>query len=216
MFYYLFLESNIGNSRDCTFERLIKLRTRGKGVDYVLNCLSDEKLQASIRCLGRGGVFLEIGKFDMSNDTKIGLGVFLKEISFRSVMVDNLLLQTIENTRHIHGLIERDLETGIIQPLSSTVFQMDEIEQAYRFMSTGQHVGKVLIQVRQDVTDELTLPIRSLPRAYFDADKVYIIPGGLGGFGLELADWMVLRGARTLVLSSRRGVSSAYQMHRIR
>jgi fatty acid synthase len=38
----------------------------------------------------------------------------------------------------------------------------------------------------------------------------------LGGFGLELADWLVLRGARKLVLSSRSGVRTGYQSLRIR
>lgn len=83
-------ENNIGNSRDVSFEKLIMLRTKGKGVDYVLNSLSEEKLQASIRCLGKGGKFLEIGKFDMANDTKIGLSSFLNELSFHAIMVDKL------------------------------------------------------------------------------------------------------------------------------
>ena len=43
-----------------------------------------------------------------------------------------------------------------------------------------------------------------------------LITGGLGGFGLELADWLVLRGARKLVLTSRKGVTSGYQAMRIR
>jgi fatty acid synthase, animal type len=81
---------NIGNSRDTSFEKLVLLRTGGKGVDYVLNSLAEEKLQASIRCLGKGGKFLEIGKFDMANDTKIGLNSFLNELSFHSVMLDKL------------------------------------------------------------------------------------------------------------------------------
>jgi fatty acid synthase len=38
----------------------------------------------------------------------------------------------------------------------------------------------------------------------------------LGGFGLELADWLVLRGARKLVLSSRSGVRTGYQSFRVR
>ena len=81
---------NIGNSRSTSFEDMILIQTKGAGVDYVLNSLAEEKLQASIRCLGKGGKFLEIGKFDMANDTKIGLGNFLKELSFHSVMLDNL------------------------------------------------------------------------------------------------------------------------------
>lgn len=83
-------EENVGNSRDTSFEEMIQTRTNGVGVDYVLNSLSGEKLQASIRCLGKGGKFLEIGKFDMAANTKIGLGYFLKEISFNAVLVDNL------------------------------------------------------------------------------------------------------------------------------
>lgn len=206
------------------------MRTGGTGVDYVLNSLSDEKLLASVRCLGRGGVFLEIGKYDLANDTKLGLGVFLKEMSFRSVLADNLLLQSAEEALFIHALIERDLRAGVIQPLDATVFQMDEIEKAYRYLSTGQHVGKVLIRIRCDggggankkdgdaaaagVVAIPTIAVR--PRAYFDAEKVYVMPGGLGGFGLELTDWMIMRGARRVLLSSSRGISTKYQVYRMR
>jgi fatty acid synthase len=38
----------------------------------------------------------------------------------------------------------------------------------------------------------------------------------LGGFGLELADWLVLRGARKLVLTSRYGLKTGYQSSRVR
>ena len=38
----------------------------------------------------------------------------------------------------------------------------------------------------------------------------------MGGFGLELADWLVLRGARKLVLSSRNGIRTGYQSVRVR
>lgn len=35
--------------------------------------------------------------------------------------------------------------------------------------------------------------------------------GGLGGIGLELAEWLVKRGAKYLILSSRRGITNSYQ-----
>ena len=38
----------------------------------------------------------------------------------------------------------------------------------------------------------------------------------MGGFGLELADWLVLRGARKLGLSSRTGIRTGYQSLRVR
>lgn len=82
---------HIGNSRDTSFEDMVMTQTNGKGVDYVLNSLAEEKLRTSVRCLGQGGIFLEIGKFDMASDNKLGLGEFLRELSFHAVLVDNLL-----------------------------------------------------------------------------------------------------------------------------
>lgn len=41
--------------------------------------------------------------------------------------------------------------------------------------------------------------------------RSYIIVGGLGGFGLALADWLAQNGARHLVLTSRSGVSTGFQ-----
>lgn len=43
-----------------------------QGVDLVLNSLAEEKLQASVRCLAQHGRFLEIGKFDLSNNHPLG------------------------------------------------------------------------------------------------------------------------------------------------
>lgn len=43
-----------------------------------------------------------------------------------------------------------------------------------------------------------------------------MLSGGLGGFGLELADWLAIRGARKIVLTSRSGLRTGYQALRIR
>ncbi|EGI71162.1 Fatty acid synthase, partial [Acromyrmex echinatior] len=47
-------------------------------------------------------------------------------------------------------------------------------------------------------------------------DRSYIILGGLGGFGLELTDWLIIRGARNIVLISRNGIKNGYQRMKIR
>lgn len=51
---------------------------------------------------------------------------------------------------------------------------------------------------------------------YCHPQKTYIITGGLGGFGLELAQWLMDRGARHLVLTSRSGVKTGYQARKLR
>lgn len=46
----------------------------------------------------------------------------------------------------------------------------------------------------------------AIRRTFCPPSQSYIITGGLGGFGLELAQWLTERGARKLVLTSRSGI----------
>ncbi|KAM7359337.1 fatty acid synthase 3 [Cochliomyia hominivorax] len=208
-------ESHIGNSRDTSFEQMIHRETDGNGVDFVLNSLSEDKLLASVRCLAKCGHFLEIGKFDMANDNKLGMNCFLKEITFHAVLADRLLYATDEEIFHLKKLIDDDIATGVIQPLPTTVFPAHQIEQAFRYLIGGKHIGKVVIEVRDNPESLYTTPVYTVRQIYFKDNLSYIIPGGLGGFGLELADWMATRGARNIVLSSSRGISKGYQSYRI-
>ena len=77
-------DNNFCNSRDTSFEWDILRATNGKGVNLVLNSLAEEKLQSSVRPLAPHGRFLEIGKFDLSNNSPLGMAVFLKNVRFYS------------------------------------------------------------------------------------------------------------------------------------
>ncbi|XP_058818329.1 fatty acid synthase-like [Topomyia yanbarensis] len=207
---------NIGNSRDTSFEQMIKIRTNGKGVDYVLNSLAEEKLQASIRCLGKGGHFLEIGKYDMARNSKIAMSVMQKGLTFTSVMLDLMFNESRDYKLAYHQRMIRFLGSGIVRPLNRTVFDAVDVEQAMRFLASGKHMGKILLKIRENETDLDTLPIQYVPRVYCNPEQVHVVIGGLGGFGLELADWLIIRGCRRVVLSSSRGITKSYQEYRIK
>jgi len=113
-------------------------------------------------------------------------------------------------------LLDDDLKNGIVKPLPTTVFDAKDIEQAFRFIASGKHIGKVLLRIRESETDVNSLPINVVPRSTFNPDYSYVILGGLGGFGMEMADWLVIRGCKKIVMSSRRGITSGYQSYRIR
>ncbi|XP_046608837.1 fatty acid synthase-like [Neodiprion virginianus] len=208
-------DDHIGNSRDTSFEQLILRKTQGQGVDIVLNSLAEEKLQASVRCLATGGRFLEIGKFDLAADNPLGMEAFLKSISFHAILLDNLFIGFPEVKKLLWKMLAEGIQSGAVKPLVRTVFPMDQAEAAFRYMAGGKHIGKVIIKIRdQDAGCQCLMPF-ALPRYYCSEDGSYLILGGLGGFGLELADWLVLRGAKKLVLTSRKGVISGYQRLRI-
>ncbi|XP_065083523.1 fatty acid synthase-like [Ochlerotatus camptorhynchus] len=207
---------NIGNSRDLSFEQMIKLRTNGRGVDYVLNSLAEEKLQASVRCLANGGHFLEIGKYDMARDSRLSMQLFKKGITFTSVMLDAAMRDSPELKKNVNDLLRTAIQDGVVKPLKTTVFDARDLEKAMRFLASGKHTGKIVIKLRENETDVETLPISYFPKVFCNPDQVYIIIGGLGGFGLELTDWLVLRGCKKLVFSSSRGITKPYQQYRIK
>ncbi|XP_077259705.1 LOW QUALITY PROTEIN: fatty acid synthase-like, partial [Temnothorax americanus] len=208
-------EDHIGNSRDTSFEQMIMQRTGGRGVDIVLNSLAEEKLQASVRCLANGGRFLEIGKFDMVSNNPLDTSAFSKGISFYAILLDRFFFEHSERKIKVWKGIGESLKKGIIKPLSRTVFKRNEVEAAFRYMATGTHIGKIIIKVQEE-NEPLDAPLLAHPQYYCLEHKCYVILGGLGGFGLELANWLTLRGAKNLVLTSRTEIKTGYQQSRVK
>lgn len=132
--------------------------TNGRGVDLVLNSLAEEKLIASVRCLARRGRFIEIGKFDMANNNQLNTLLFQKEASIQGVMLDQLFNDSPRIKQEIVRIMTDGVEQGAVKPLDRTVFKHDEVEQAFRFMATGKHMGKVLIQIREPEKEMVTPP----------------------------------------------------------
>lgn len=212
-------DRNFANSRDLTFEEHILVETKGRGVDLVLNSLAEEKLQASVRCLATHGRFLEIGKFDLSKNSPLGMSVFLKNVTFHGILLDALFGDdpfVAADKRRVAELVREGIASGAVRPLDAIKFTRDQAEEAFRFMASGKHMGKVVLEVRPEETPRKTTPatpltVEAVARTCFYEHKSYVIAGGLGGFGLELADWMVHRGCRKLVLSARSGIRTGYQ-----
>lgn len=87
-------------------------------------------------------------------------------------------------------------------------------------MSSGKHMGKVLLKIRDEEPQINALPqkhlIKAISRYYPVINGSFIILGGLGGFGLELIDWLVIRGVQKLVITSRKGITTGYQAMRVK
>ncbi|XP_077520061.1 fatty acid synthase-like [Amblyomma americanum] len=217
-------DRHIASSRDLSFEEHVLRETKGKGVDLVLNSLSEEKLEASVRCLAAHGRFLEIGKCDLAKESSLGMSVFLKKAMFCAIQLDTVHGKgpfAVQEQRRLKELVQEGIASGVVRPLDSNPFSVDKAEEAFRFMSSGRHIGKVVLEVHpEECTPEMApaspLVVEALARTWFYEQKSYVIIGGLGGFGLELAEWMVSRGCRKLLLSSRSGVRTGYQKRCLR
>ncbi|XP_015922805.1 fatty acid synthase isoform X1 [Parasteatoda tepidariorum] len=207
-------EENILNSRENDFEMMIKNRTKGKGVELVLNSVADGTFQASLRCLAKHGHFLDIGQYDLSQNRNLGLKIFLNNISFDSVMFDQLIEDAAQLSKTM-DLVKEGIRSGLVKPLDKTVFKTDEIETAFRYMSRGVQIGKVLIKIRDEELPRDTPPkclmMKAIPHTYFYAKKSYIIIGGLGSFGIEVTKWILMKGGKNIIITSRKGVTTPRQ-----
>jgi NAD(P)-dependent dehydrogenase (short-subunit alcohol dehydrogenase family)/acyl carrier protein len=95
---------------------------------------------------------------------------------------------------------------GRFAPLPRHSFPLSEAQDAFRFMAQAKHIGKVVVTLNEP--EFLVAPSSQQP-VTFREDGTYLLTGGLGGLGLVLAEWMVERGARNLVLAGRSGATSA-------
>lgn len=91
---------------------------------------------------------------------------------------------------------------GSIGPITPvTYFPADKIEEAFRFMQKGSHIGKIVITLPDDPD---TLPtIERKNELVLRSDTSYLLVGGLGGLGRAVSTWMVEHGAKNLVYLSR-------------
>ncbi len=200
------MEWQICNSRDTTFKNHILRYTMGKGVDCVLNSLSGDLLNSSLDILKPYGSFCEIGKYDLQNNTKLGIKVFENNISYHAIEISTMFNHPILSHK-LKLLLQESLDLKEIIPIPYTVFNDDQIESAIRFMSSGKHKGKVII-------DQMSNMYSGKIKKKFITSGTHIIIGGLGGIGLELAFWLLEHHAEKVICTSRNGIKTIWQKYR--
>ncbi|PRD28795.1 UNVERIFIED_CONTAM: Fatty acid synthase, partial [Trichonephila clavipes] len=68
--------------------------------------------------------------------------------------------------------------------------------------------------IREEEPNKRTIPkgliLPAVPETEFYDNKVYIIVGGLGGFGMEVTKWIMRRGGKNIILTTRYGARTPY------
>ena len=204
-FLRLFGVKHIYDSRSLAYADEILAATGGAGVDVVLNSLAGEAINANFRVLKPFGRFIELGKRDFYENTKIGLRPFRNNISYFGVDADQLMQVRPDLTRKLFTEVMQHFEEGVFHPLPYTVFEANDIISAFRYMQQAKQIGKIVVTYHQPVHRRLNAGAAKVTTLQLDADASYLITGGLSGFGLKTAEWMVRKGARHLTLISRSG-----------
>ncbi|GAB1316525.1 Lovastatin diketide synthase LovF [Madurella fahalii] len=194
------------NSRDLSFADEIRRLTGGKGVDVVLNSLAGDALVAGWECVAPYGRFVEIGKRDIFEHGKLPMFQFARNVSFCTVDLSALTVDRPEVVQEELVAVLELFEKGMLRlPEPMKTFSINDMEAAFRYLQSGKNAGKVVVEVGEG--DRVPAVIQPKKSDWtFSPDASFAIAGGLGAMGRIIAEWMVSKGARHLVLLSRSGL----------
>ncbi len=188
---------HIMDSRTLLFAAELHRLTCGRGVDVVLNSLKGPFIEQSLAGLGAGGRFVEIGK----------LGVWRREpvqhqradVAYSPFDLGEVLTAEPALAPRLWQSITAAVQAGTLHPLPRIMFPAQESVAAFRYMQAARQTGKVVVTFGE------ATPV------VLHKDATYLITGGLGALGLQIAQQLVADGAQHLVLAGRRGVTTAEQ-----
>ncbi|SES17357.1 type I polyketide synthase [Lentzea albida] len=178
-------DDHIADSRTLDFEQHFTATTGGRGVDVVLDALTGDFVDASLRLLPRGGRFMEMGKAGLRDPREVAArheGVVYQPF--------DLVEAELELVTRMWAEVVELFDSGVLTPLPTRVWDVRRAPEAFRFFSQAKHIGKLV----------LTIPAGPEP------DGTVLITGGTGDLGEALARHLVTEhGVRHLLLTSRRG-----------
>src|SRR6185369_220048 len=123
------------DSRRGDFAEAVMELTNRKGVDAVLNALAGEAIPMGLSCLAEFGRFLEIGKRDIYQNSRIPLWPLRRNASFHVIAMDAVFSGDEALTREMLGELARLVERGALTPLPFRSFPASRIDAAFRLMA---------------------------------------------------------------------------------
>ncbi|MDN7142930.1 SDR family NAD(P)-dependent oxidoreductase [Pseudomonas sp. JQ170] len=196
------------DSRSLAYADEVLAMTGGRGVDVVLNSLAGEAINRNLRVLKPFGRFLELGKRDFYQNTRIGLRPFRNNISYFGIDADQLMSERPDLTRRLFAQMMALFEQGILHPLPFREFDANQVVEAFRYMQQARQIGKIVVTYGNPIEQLVETRQQPVQHLQLSGDATYLVTGGVGGFGLRTAQWLVDKGARHLVLLGRRGPAS--------
>ena len=197
---------HIFNSRTLDFADGIRKVTNGRGVNVVLNSLSKETIIKSLEVMAPLGRFVEIGKRDIVQNIRMPMLAFNRNLSYTAIDLDRFMGESPEVLDGLFDKVWALFHSRDLKPTPVKVFPAAQIAEAFKFMAQSKQIGKIVIDF-DDLEGVQVVPQRDTGML-LKPDATYLITGGLGGFGLEIAKWMVQEGARNLALVGRSGAKT--------
>ena len=190
---------HVYDSRSLDFGPSIRADTGGEGIDVVLNSLGGAAIDVGLELLRSGGRFVELGMRDYIAGRPLPSRPFTRGISLH--LLDLRRILQAGRFRALIAEIEAAFGGQLPDLRVHQVVPACDASEAFRLMARAEHIGRVVVDLRDRAGVHIRDPGMASPPVR--ADGTYVIIGGLGGIGRELARWLATRGAGHVVLVGR-------------
>ncbi|XP_034245130.1 fatty acid synthase-like [Thrips palmi] len=168
-----------------------------KGVRVVLSNLSGEGLCATLRSLGMYGRVVQLNGSDQAQGVHIGMNLFIKSTSFYGLHPNCLMNQKQDVRAAVHAMVQRGLDDGVVRPLDRTVLPASHAQKAVSYLN-GDSTGKVILELKTAKTPTAADAVGQ--RFHCDEKASYLVVGGCRSHALHTVEWLLSRGARSVLL----------------
>lgn len=219
MRYFSIQQDRIWSAEDTNFSKIIQEKTQRRGINVVFNTLVNRRvLRATAACLARFGRFVNVV---VGQSPPLEMSCATNATVF-SVDFETILEHRPSTAQRLLADVAHMLHCGRVQSLHNVPsFSGSEAVAALQHVSSADMTKRSVVSFGRDdvvavsadhtprflsfITDLTKAPRIRRDTQLLREDGTYILIGGTGGLGRKMAEWMVHKGARHLVLLSRSG-----------
>lgn len=191
---------HVFHSRNTEYGDEILKVTEGRGVDIVLNSLTGPGfIEASIKACAQNARFVEMSKLNIWTEEQVH--ELRKDVQYTVADLSSL---KEEEWKNLMEEMKKCIKKDFVKPIPYTRFDALSIRQALGYLQKAKHIGKVVCIMPDEKLSVKDIQQSQSPKTnLFNDRSTYLITGGLGGIGLEVAKFMMNSGAKYLILASR-------------
>ncbi|XP_043469513.1 fatty acid synthase-like [Leptopilina heterotoma] len=196
-----------------TFPDQILAKTNGNGVNVVIyNGDDSSKIETCLMCAKNQGKIIILGNLRQAFSKSVGMQIFLREFVIFSIVTKKIINLDLATKKKLSQLIENGLLNRTVKPLPRCVYSRDLLKDAFIHGASKKVFGKILVKIQpEDGSNRAP----SIHRFLCKSEASYLIIEGLSDFGLELVDFLVVRGAKSIVIASESKNTRSFSNHRI-
>ncbi|XP_043468912.1 fatty acid synthase-like [Leptopilina heterotoma] len=205
-------ESHFINS-SISFADQILEKTKGKGADLIIYNGDDlSKIESCMMSVKNCGKVVIIGNMNATLHRIVGLQIFRTGIALSAIIPSHISNLDNATKKIISQMILNGISWKLIKPLHRCVYSREMVKDAFIHGASNNASGKVVVKIQPEDGSNKAL---SIPRFLCKSEASYLIIDGLGDIGLELIDFLVVRGARSIVIASESKNDRAFINHQI-